>query len=179
MKTLDRYLLYASFMFVATTNVWALVFFALLYAWCNEIEQLKIVALQDNSRTPRRDQGNAGYDLWTVETDPEKLHLRSGEMKAFKTGIKMQIPDGYFGKIESRSSLSKHRITVKAGVIDSSYRGEVIVLLANEGARDYDVIPEIAIAQMVLLKHGTMPVNAVNRLDETKRGEGGFGSTNQ
>lgn len=91
----------------------------------------------------------------------------------------MSIPDGTYGRIAPRSSLAwKQHIDVAAGVIDSDYRGEVGVVLFNHAARDYQVCKGERIAQLILERIMVAEILEVEKLDDTNRGAGGFGSTN-
>jgi len=125
----------------------------------------------------RATPGAAGYDLSAAAS----IIVPSKSRAMVYTGLSVAIPTGYFGLIKARSSLStaKYCIDVAAGVIDSDYRGPVGVILVNNGAADFPVEVGDRIAQMVLLPVGCPVVVEVvaGELDETQRGEGGFGST--
>ena len=90
----------------------------------------------------------------------------------------MACPEGTYGRVAPRSGLAlKHSIDVGAGVIDADYRGEVGVILFNFGTKDFEIKEGDRIAQLVLEKIELSEVLEVQELDETVRGEGGFGST--
>lgn len=94
------------------------------------------------------------------------------------TGLAFGIPEGNYGRIAPRSGLAaKHSIDVGAGVIDSDYRGEVKVLLFNFSDTDFGVSEGDRIAQMIIEKYTQTTLTEVDELDETVRGDGGFGST--
>jgi dUTP pyrophosphatase len=94
------------------------------------------------------------------------------------TGIAVQIPPGSYGRIAPRSGLAyKHFIDVGAGVVDSDYRGEVKVLLFNFNDRAFRVSYGDRIAQLIIEKYTPTVIQEVETLDESQRGEGGFGST--
>lgn len=94
------------------------------------------------------------------------------------TGIAVKISEGYYGRVASRSGLAvKSHLEVGAGVIDSDYRGEVKVLLRNLGSQPFEVKKGDRIAQLILEKIITPDPLEVKDLDDTARGEGGFGST--
>lgn len=131
---------------------------------------------------------DAGLDLYA--DIPVSLYLHNGERYLFPTGLAIEIPDGYVGKIESRSGLSaKFGIQVGAGVIDASYRGEVGVLLYNfnppvlgsvvpHGPPEYvEIKPGQKIAQLVIYPIALPEPEEVQELSASDRGEGGFGST--
>lgn len=123
--------------------------------------------------------GSAGFDL-NVLLDTEEYILKKGEIKLFKTGLAMSLPDGYEAQIRSRSGLSlKNGVIVlnSPGTVDSDYRGEIGIILMNCGNEDYKVEHLSRIAQMVIAKYEKADIEVVEELDNTERGEGGFGST--
>ena len=120
--------------------------------------------------------GAAGMDICAAES----LNLRAGKRHAVATGFAFAIPDGYEVQVRPRSGLAlKHGITClnTPGTIDSDYRGEVKVILANLGEDDFIINKGDRIAQIVVapVTHGHLV--EVDDLDETARGAGGFGST--
>ena len=120
--------------------------------------------------------GAAGMDICAAES----LNLRAGKRHAVATGFAFAIPDGYEVQVRPRSGLAlKHGITClnTPGTIDSDYRGEVKVILANLGEDDFMINKGDRIAQIVVapVTHGHLV--EVDDLDETVRGSGGFGST--
>jgi dUTP pyrophosphatase len=95
-----------------------------------------------------------------------------------KTGLAFAIPSGYVGLIWDRSGLAaKHGLHKLAGVIDAGYRGEVGVVLINHGSESFTVEKGMRVAQMLIQSVERVSLTEVEDLDETKRGEGGFGST--
>ncbi len=121
---------------------------------------------------------SAGMDLRANLS--EGLLLKSGERLLVPTGLFIALPEGYEAQIRPRSGLAfKHGITVlnSPGTIDADYRGEVKVLLINQGAEDFEIKDGERIAQMVIAAHARIEWNSVNELKETERGDGGFGST--
>lgn len=120
--------------------------------------------------------GSAGMDICAAES----LTLRPGKRHAVATGFAFAIPDGYEVQVRPRSGLAlKHGITClnTPGTIDSDYRGEVKVILANLGDEDFVINTGDRIAQIVVapVTHGILC--EVDALDDTERGTGGFGST--
>ncbi len=96
------------------------------------------------------------------------------------TGLFMAIPAGYEGQVRPRSGLAaKHGITVlnTPGTIDADYRGEIKVILVNLSNEEFEIVPGERIAQMVFARHEVASFILTDTLDETERGEGGFGST--
>ena len=121
---------------------------------------------------------SAGMDLRANIDAP--VVLQPGDRALIPTGIKMALPDGYEAQIRPRSGLAyKHGITVlnSPGTIDADYRGDVGVLLINHGQEPFTVEDGMRVAQMVVAQYSQFQWHAVEDLDETDRGEGGFGST--
>ena len=121
-------------------------------------------------------QGSAGLDLMSRIC----CTIEPGQHKAVPTGIAISLPQGLEAQIRPRSGLAlSHGITVlnAPGTIDSDYRGEVKVILINHGDFDFEIIPGMRIAQMVISKYVQVELVEVDNLDETERGEKGFGST--
>jgi dUTP pyrophosphatase len=119
-------------------------------------------------------RGAAGLDLHAAET----LSLAPGERRTVRTGIAVEIPDGYEGQLRPRSGLaSREGIVAILGTIDSDYRGEVGVILENRSSVSYRVEWGSRIAQLVIAPVARCEVVEVETLTETERGAGGFGST--
>ncbi len=137
--------------------------------------QLKVQKLDDMAVVPTKvNRSDAGYDLYALHGAIVQKHCH----KLIKTGISMAIPEGYVGLIWPRSGMAyKHGIDVFAGVIDSSYRGDVGVILYNSQYSDYNVEQGDRIAQIVFQKVKDFDLQLVDNLDDTKRGSGGFGSS--
>ena len=121
---------------------------------------------------------SAGMDLRANIEEPVVLHPL--ERKLIGTGLHIALPEGYEAQIRPRSGLAlKHGITVlnSPGTVDADYRGEVMVLLINLSDKDFVVNDGERIAQMVIAKHEQGDFIEVEVLDETERGEGGYGHT--
>jgi dUTP pyrophosphatase len=121
---------------------------------------------------------SAGMDLRANIEEP--VVLRPMERKLIGTGLHIALPEGYEAQIRPRSGLAlKHGITVlnSPGTVDADYRGEVMVLLINLSDKDFVVNDGERIAQMVIAKHEQGDFIEVEVLDETERGEGGYGHT--
>jgi dUTP pyrophosphatase len=120
----------------------------------------------------------AGMDLpAAVEQD---LTLAPGERALVPTGLAIALPDGYEAQVRPRSGLAaRHGVTVlnTPGTVDADYRGEVKVILANLGNEDFTIERGMRIAQMVIAPVVQAVLQEADRLTETARGEGGFGST--
>ena len=122
--------------------------------------------------------GSAGMDLKANTSEP--IALKPMERYLFPTGIYIQLPEGYEAQIRPRSGLAaKYGVTVtnSPGTIDVDYTGEVRVSLINLSSETFVVHPGERIAQMVVAKYEKVTWNEVAVLDETERGDGGFGST--
>ena len=120
----------------------------------------------------------AGADLYACEDAP--VTVAPGETKLVHTGIAMEIPTGLVGLIYARSGLASKRGLApanKVGVIDSDYRGELMVALHNHGTVAQTVEVGERIAQLVLAPYYAAEFTVVDSLDDTARGAGGFGST--
>ena len=137
--------------------------------------QLQVKKLVDNARLPvMGSKFAAGYDLCAVH---EAVVPARGKA-CIGTGLAFGIPIGNYGRIAPRSGLAaKNSIHVGAGVIDADYRGEVKVLLFNLSDTDFAVAEGDRIAQMIIEKYTPTILCEVETLDETVRGDGGFGST--
>ena len=121
---------------------------------------------------------SAGMDLRANIN--ENIILKPLERKLIKTGIFIQLPEGYEAQIRPRSGLAyKHGIGIvnSPGTIDADYRGEIGVILVNLSNEDFVIKDGERICQMVIAKHETISWEEVNILEETKRGAGGFGHT--
>ena len=122
--------------------------------------------------------GSSGMDI-AAFLDNEIL-IKPSEKKIIPTGVKLKIPKGYEVQIRPRSGLAANNdITVlnTPGTIDSDYRGEIKVILFNHGKNIFKVENGLRIAQMVLCPVIEANLSEVEIIDETERGEGGFGST--
>ncbi len=120
--------------------------------------------------------GDAGMDLAACEA----VLIEAGASRVVKTGISIALPVGTEGQVRPRSGLAaKHQITVlnAPGTIDEGYRGELGVILINHGKAAFSVEKGMKIAQLVIAPVLRVAVAAVESLDDTARGAGGFGST--
>ena len=119
--------------------------------------------------------GDVAFDLRSAE---DNYTLKPMEWKIFKTGIAMELPEKHVGNIRDRSGMAgKYAIHVMGGIIDPGYRGEIGVVLINLGGKDFVVEKYMRIAQMLVQPVEIVDFEFVDKLSETERGEGGFGST--
>lgn len=141
---------------------------------------LNFCKLSNNAIIPTRaTPGSAGYDLYALEDYTVAVNSAfASNVQMVRTGVCVEIPSGYFGKIFPRSSLAvKHSIDVGAGVIDSDYRGEIKVVLFNHGNLNFHIKKGDRIAQLVIIPCLMGNSTEVESMSDTSRGEGGFGST--
>lgn len=140
---------------------------------------MKWKRLHKEAQLPQRQtEGAAGYDLRACVEAP--VTLEPGEGYSFPTGLAGEIPQGLVGLIFCRSGLGvKHGVSLPncVGVIDSDYRGELVVPLRNFGDKPYTVHPGERIAQLVIIPVCFPLLEEAEELSSTQRGTGGFGST--
>lgn len=136
---------------------------------------LKVKRLDPRAQLPRHAlQGDAGLDLFCLE----EATIPPGARHIFSTGIAMEIPEGYVGLIWDRSGHSNKRgLKVFGGVIDSGYRGEVMVCLYNSTSEPVMLAAASAVAQILIQRIEEVHVIESNELREGARGIRGFGST--
>ena len=124
------------------------------------------------------DAQSAGVDLRA--NIPEPVVLQPLQRTLVPTGLYIALPPGYEAQVRPRSGLAlKHGITVlnSPGTVDADYRGELRTILVNLSQEPFEIVPGERIAQMVIARHEQVQWEQVDELDETLRGEGGFGST--
>ena len=124
--------------------------------------------------------GSAGLDLPAAVPDDAPVVIAPGEWKLIPTGICIALPQGYEAQIRPRSGLAAKKgisCVNTPGTVDADYRGELRVNLINHGKEPFVVQRGERIAQMVIGQFTQISWNPVDALDETARGQGGFGST--
>ena len=140
---------------------------------------VKFIKLNENAIVPSYGTPfAAGADLYALPDGD--IEIKSGETVLIHTGIAMQIPDGYAGFIFARSGIATKRGLApanKVGVIDSDYRGEIMVALHNHSDQIQEIASGERVAQMVIMPYVKADFTECDTLDDTTRGEGGFGST--
>lgn len=137
--------------------------------------EIKLKRLDKSIELPKyAHEGDAGFDIRASED----VLVKAGEKVIVPTALSMAVPEGYVGLIWDRSGLAaRNSIHCLSGVLDSGYRGEIKVVLINLGKEDFQIEKGMRIAQMLIQPCVTAELKEVDDLDETKRGEGGFGST--
>jgi dUTP pyrophosphatase len=119
-------------------------------------------------------KGDAAFDLRSAE---EKI-VKAGHKELVKTALRIAVPEGYCGLIWDRSGLAaKNGIHCLAGVLDSGYRGEIVVVLHNLGKEDFLIEKNMRIAQMLIQPVDAATLTEVDELEDTERSSGGFGHT--
>lgn len=140
---------------------------------------MNIKKLKENATIPTYGSANAaGADLYACLD--ASITIEAGETILVPTGLAMALPEGYAGLIYARSGLASKRGLApanKVGVIDSDYRGEVMVALHNHSKIAATIEPKERIAQLVITPYIAANFDVVDELDDTARGAGGFGST--
>jgi len=135
---------------------------------------LKIKKLNPQATIPTQaTNASAGLDLYATED----VCLSSAKTAKVPTGIAVEIPMGFEGQLRGRSGLASKGIWCHLGTIDSDYRGEIAVILANIGKQSYQISRGDRIAQLVISALPKIKVAEVNELTSTTRGKGGFGSS--
>ena len=145
---------------------------------------MRVVLLSPTAKAPiKSTPRSAGVDLVAMtHVLVPAAAVAKGKVKVGRalipTGIGIAIPNGYVGRVCSRSGLSVgYNIEVGAGWIDADYRGEIKVELKNFDSNDFHVKPGMRVAQLILLKTKQVKIDIVKSLPQTKRSRGGFGST--
>lgn len=140
--------------------------------------KVNFIKLNEKAHTPTYgSQFAAGADLYSAE---EEITIEAGETRLVHTGIAMEIPEGYAGLIYARSGIATKRGLApanKVGVIDSDYRGEIMVALHNHSNSAQTIAEGERIAQLVIAPFLTVEYTETDALNDTVRGAGGFGST--
>ena len=141
--------------------------------------EIRVQKLKETAALPTRGSAlAAGYDLYAaLDSD---VVISPHETARIPTGLSMEIPAGYFGGVFARSGLAMKeglRPANCVGVIDADYRGEIVVALHNDSETERIITPGERVAQLIIMPFLEAAFFETDRLSETKRGEGGFGST--
>ncbi|MCF8224959.1 MAG: dUTP diphosphatase [Bacteroidales bacterium] len=140
--------------------------------------KVRIVNNSQNELPAYSTRNSAGMDLRTSIAEP--VELKPLERQLLPTGLFIELPEGYEAQIRPRSGLAiKHGISVlnTPGTIDADYRGEIGVIVVNLSSENYTINPGERICQMVVSKYEQVVLESVGEINDTERGEGGFGST--
>ncbi len=137
--------------------------------------EIQVQKLHKEAKTPEfAHSDDAGMDLCGVE----EVTIAPGEHKTIPTGLALAIPEGYAGLIWDKSGNAiKRGLKVLGGVVDAGYRGEIQIGIINHGKEAHTFGVGDKVAQMLLQEVSQANFEEVETLDETERGEGGFGST--
>lgn len=140
--------------------------------------EVKVVNTGNQELPEYANSGDAGMDLRADIQEP--VQIKPLERTLIPTGLRIQLPEGFEAQIRPRSGLAlKHGITVlnTPGTVDSSFRGEIGIILVNLSNEKFTVNPGERIAQMVVAEHAHAILLPTDSLDETERGDGAFGHT--
>ena len=144
---------------------------------------VNIKKLTNTAKMPIRGSNHAaGYDIYADLGNQDFVMIPPHKTEKIKTGLCMEIPGGYFGGIFARSGLATKeglRPANAVGVVDSDYRGEIIVAIHNDTDTERFVNNGERIAQLVVIPYLEIEFNEVDKLSTTVRGVGGFGSTGE
>lgn len=142
-----------------------------------KIITIKFKKITNTAIMPSKERdSDAGIDLYAAKT----LKISANMREAVPTGYAVAIPKGYYGQIQERSGYSlKNTLVLKAGVIDSEYRGEIKVVFQNTGEYPVTIEAGEKIAQLIILPIPTIQIELAEELDETERGNKGFGSSDK
>jgi dUTP pyrophosphatase len=133
---------------------------------------INIKLLHPNAAVPFKvDSGSAGFDLIA----PTFLRVPPYQRRLLGLGVALEFDPAFVCKIEGRSSLALRGVDVGAGVVDSSYRGELKILLINNSNLDLNVTPGSRIGQLIFYKNPHLNFVVIEKLGKTSRGERGFG----
>lgn len=138
---------------------------------------IRVKKLSPQAITPKYNHpDDAGMDFFALDI----VVIQPNERKIIPTGIALAIPKGFVGLIWDKSGIAaKHGLKTMAGVIDAGYRGEIKILIHNLSSQAYTVEAGAKIAQMLIQPVEQKEIKEVKELDDTSRGEGGFGSTGE
>ena len=142
---------------------------------------LKIQKCREDVILPEVTNQNAGIDLRVLTEDGQSVTIQPHEAFKFRTGIKMDIPEGYYIEVLPRSStgVKKNlRLLNTAGILDEGWKGETLLFVENTGEFPVTVENNERLFQMILHKVYPVIIQEVDKVGTSERGEGGFGSTN-
>ena len=137
--------------------------------------KVRIQKVVPDVKTPSyANPGDAGFDLYAAE----ETIISPGQRMLVRSGIKMAVPEGYVGLIWDKSGrAAKDGLKTMAGVLDSGYRGEILIVMHNLSDKEVKIEKNHKVAQMLIQPIHKAEFEEVESLDDTQRGEGGFGSS--
>jgi dUTP pyrophosphatase len=137
--------------------------------------KINIKLLNEKSKTPSKNSGDAGYDLYASED----AIIKPMERRLVKTGVSLEIPEGYYGHISDRSGMAYKKGAHCLGkIVDSTYRGEIgIIILNTDMYEQIKISTGDRIAQIIFKKHEEVEFVESEKLSETERSSGGYGSS--
>ena len=140
---------------------------------CTAGPQIKFMLDEDAQQPTQGTTGAAGWDLYSTRS----IRIEAGGFHVLPTGLRVEIPDRYYGKIEGRSGLARRGLYPIGGVVDSDYRGPLWVILRNSSTTSHVVCRGDRVAQLIILRCVDVDWKRVSQLSTTTRGCQGFGST--
>lgn len=141
---------------------------------------MNYVMTKAGAKEPRYgSEGAAGIDIYY--NGDEEITIGPGNLAELKTHLAVEIPEGHFGMLVVRSGYGWRGLSMlnSVGIIDSDYRGEIGIKLVNHGHDVISIEPGVRVAQMIIVPYLQVDLERVAGLGDTKRGEGGFGSTGE
>lgn len=136
--------------------------------------KIKVRKLVSHAKLPNyANEGDAGMDIYSSEN----IEIKPNHRALVKTGISMSFPRGYVALVWDKSGIAKNGLTKIGGVIDADYRGEYKIMIHNISSKPYNVQQGQKIAQILVQPVVRPRIEEVDNLDETRRGQSGFGST--
>ncbi len=139
-----------------------------------DTQVIPVKRLSTNAKLPsRNNEEDAGLDIYTTESRT----LQPGELHLFSTGIAMELPRGYVGLLWDRSGMGVKGVHRLAGVLDSTYRGEIKVVLVNLSEKPIEIKEGDKIIQCIIQQYLPTKIVEVEQLSSSNRGEKGFGSS--
>ena len=145
-----------------------------------EVINLGIMPVRDDVIIPEVSEGNAGIDLRVITENKQPVTIEPNGTYCFRTGIKMNIPKGYYIEIVPRSSTGiKKNLSLlnTVGILDSSWKGETLLFTRNNGSEPITVLNNERLFQMIIHKVHKVKISKVDNVGISDRGENGFGST--
>lgn len=143
-----------------------------------ESPEFKVRILPGAKLPTRGSSGSAGYDLYAYIGESDTITLQPGDHQCIPSGVCVQMHPGIYAHVAARSGLAlRNGIITMAGIIDSDYKDSIGVILFNKGPEPFTVTRGMRIAQLIFHHHIVPKFTQVDKLDESERGTGGFGST--
>jgi dUTP pyrophosphatase len=137
------------------------------------MNKVRIKRIRESAKMPTKAYHSAGYDLYPAMSGT----IKPGEQVQIPLGFEAEFPGGYVAQIDDKSGIGNKGLSHMAGVIDSDYRGEWLIILRNFSDKDFIFTPEKSVAQVLFIQVESPIFEWADKLGETFRGEGKFGSS--